>query len=593
MKTETERLALLSVSDKSGIVEFAKVLKRHGIDIISSGGTARKLRENGVEAMDVSEYTGFPECFEGRVKTMHPLVEGGILFRRDHEGDLKDLEMLEEKGYHVKPIDFVVCNLYPFEEAVAQGATLDEKIEKIDIGGPTMLISAVKNYKHVAAIADPTAYEAVAQELENNDGKLSLVTKALLAVYAVNRIADYRAANAVELTRDIAGENTLRLKFEQGKKLGRYAENWHQKGWLFVNSASTGPNVVKATQIAGPAMGFNNYVDADAALALAMEFKDSEEAFVSVIKHTNPCGSAAVSEEQTGGAASGESLLEAITNAWNGDPISAFGSIVATNRAFGIKELEYFKDKFVEIIIAPEFTQEAKDFLANMSETDKKAYGRIRFLETGNLTQEEQSTEEYRLIEGGLLVQERNNKFYLGSSITDILRNAHTEYCPNSGKKLTVGVVTGDEDKALEKASLIEFGLKHVKHVKSNAVCIYREYEPGKYQVLGMGAGQPNRMVSSELAANKARENLRREYLALNPDATEDEIKKYQAEQLAQCIAVSDAMFPFADGLEKVAESGVKIIVNPGGSVRDNEVHKAAEKYGITLIQTGVREFKH
>lgn len=530
---------MISVSDKTGIVEFAKGLAGLGFEIISTGGTSRFLKNARIKVKDVSEVTGFPEMMDGRVKTLHPKIHGAILALRDNPVHVKEAED-EGIGF----IDIVAVNLYPFEKTVEQeNVSLEEAIENIDIGGPALVRAAAKNCRYVAVITDPEDYPEILKELEN--GELSLKTRERLAVKAFRRIADYDCAIDTYLSRQLTGEDILRLKFVEGKTL-RYGENWHQGAKFYKEPGMTEPSVGNARQLHGKALSYNNYVDAESALNVALEFKDLIA--VSVVKHTNPCG-----------FATGRTLLEALSRAWDGDPVSSFGSIICMTRVPDLETVEFLKGKFVELVIAPGFEDDALLFLKNKSKD-------MRILE---LSMEDGTPlpDMYHYIVGGMLVQSRNRGLYAKWDVV-------TEHpFPD------------------EKRGLAEFALTACKHTKSNAVVIAREYEEGFYQILSIGAGQPNRVDAiKKLAVTKAVENLKIFYERDKPEISEE---KFIKNIMGECVMASDAFFPFDDSIISSAENNIRYIVSPGGSIRDNEVITTANRLGVSLVFTGMRHFLH
>ncbi|MDO9098299.1 MAG: bifunctional phosphoribosylaminoimidazolecarboxamide formyltransferase/IMP cyclohydrolase [Candidatus Methanoperedens sp.] len=530
--------ALISVSDKTGIIDFAAGLAKLGFEIISTGGTSGVLKNAGIKVTDVSDITGFPEMMEGRVKTLHPGIHGAILALRDNPAHVK-----EAVKQGIEFIDIVVVNLYPFEKTVAQGKSLEDAIENIDIGGPALVRAAAKNYRHVAVITDPADYPVILKELEG--GQVSLTTKERLAVKAFRRIADYDCAIDTYLSLRLANEDILRLKFAEGRTL-RYGENWHQKAKFYKEPDVTEPSIANAKQLHGKALSYNNYVDAEAALNTVLEYRDNIA--VAVVKHSNPCG-----------FATGDTLAMALTRAWDGDPVSSFGSIICMTRKPDLATLEFRKGKFVELIIAPGYDEDALEFLKNKSKD-------LRILE---LPMDDGAPLEntYRYIVGGMLVQSRNRGLYAKWDVV-------TEHpFPD------------------EKRGLAEFALNACKYTKSNAVVIAWEYEKGAYQILSMGAGQPNRVDSiRKLAATKALENLKLLYEREKPDISEDEFAK---NILSECVLASDAFFPFDDSIIHSAENHIRYIVSPGGSIRDKEVIAAANRLGVSLVFTGMRHFLH
>lgn len=534
--------ALLSVSDKTGIAEFARGLESLGVKIISTGGTAKILRGVGIEVTDVSEVTGCPEMMGGRVKTLHPRIHGGLLCLRDSEE-----QMVEAAKEDISLIDMVAVNLYPFEMTVSkEGVELEDAIENIDIGGPTLLRSAAKNYRSVTVISDPSDYGHVLKELRSS-GIVSDSTRSALAVKAFRHTADYDAAIDTYLSRTLLGEEVLRLKFTDGVKL-RYGENWHQKAYFYKDSKIEGPSLAKAVQLHGKELSYNNYVDADSALQTVKELGNTSPA-VAIVKHNNPCG-----------LATGSILLQALQAAWDGDPISAYGSIICTNEIFDLKAATFLNGKFVEIILAPDFMPDALEYLKNKSEN-------LRLLKLPELREAFGTEYTYKYIIGGMLKQSRDIGIYeKWESITDI---------PYPG----------------DKRSLSEFCLKACKSTKSNAVILAHEYGPGFFMVLAMGTGQPNRVDSiRKLAATKAVENIRIIYERENPGIPFEE---YCRKIMSECVMASDAFFPFDDSIIHAAESNIRYIVSPGGSIRDGEVIATANRMGVSMVFTGMRHFLH
>lgn len=475
---------------------------------------------------------------EGRVKTLHPGIHGAILALRDKTSHIEDAE---KQG--IEFIDIVAVNLYPFENTVAGGGNLEEAIENIDIGGPALVRAAAKNYRHVAAITDPADYPVILKELEN--GEISRLTKERLAVKAFRRIADYDCAIDTYLSQRLANEDILRLKFVEGRTL-RYGENWHQKAKFYREPEVSEPSIANAKQLHGKALSYNNYVDAEAALNVALEYKDSIA--VAVVKHSNPCG-----------FATGDTLPVALTRAWDGDPVSSFGSIICMTRKPDLATLEFLKGKFVELIIAPGYDEDALEFLKNKSKD-------LRILEL-SMDNGAPLENTYRYIVGGMLVQSRNRGLYAKWDV--VTQHPFPD----------------------EKKGLAEFSLNTCKYTKSNAVVISWEYEKGFYQILAIGAGQPNRVDSiRKLAATKARENLKLLYEKKKPDVSEAEFAK---NILSECVMASDAFFPFDDSIIHSAENYIKYIVSPGGSIRDKEVIATANRLGVSLVFTGMRHFLH
>ncbi|MGB9926816.1 MAG: bifunctional phosphoribosylaminoimidazolecarboxamide formyltransferase/IMP cyclohydrolase [Methanosarcina sp.] len=534
--------ALLSVSDKTGIVELARGLELLGVKIISTGGTAKILRDSGIEVTDVSEVTGCPEMMGGRVKTLHPRIHGGLLCLRDSQE-----QMAEAVKEDISLIDMVAVNLYPFEVTVSrEGVELEEAIENIDIGGPTLLRSAAKNYRSVTVLSDPADYGHVLKELRSS-GIISDSTRAALAVKAFRHTADYDAAIDSYLSKTLLREEVLRMKFTDGVKL-RYGENWHQEAYFYKDTNIDGPTLAKASQLHGKELSYNNYVDADNALQTVKELGNTSPA-VAIVKHNNPCG-----------LATGSTLLQALQAAWDGDPISAYGSIICTNETFDLEAATFLNGKFIEIILAPDFKPDALEYLKNKSEN-------LRLLKLPKLREPFGTEYTYKYIIGGMLKQSRDIGIYeKWESVTEL------PYPEN-------------------KRELSEFCIKACKATKSNAVILAYEYEPGFYMVLAMGAGQPNRVDSiRKLAATKAVENLKVIYEREKPAIP---FKEYCQKVMPECVMVSDAFFPFDDSIVHAAESNIRYIVSPGGSIRDEEVISTANRLGVSMIFTGMRHFLH
>ncbi|MBN2417665.1 bifunctional phosphoribosylaminoimidazolecarboxamide formyltransferase/IMP cyclohydrolase [bacterium] len=555
--------ALLSVSNKTGIVAFAGELASLGYEILSTGGTARLLQENGIAVVPVESVTGFPEMMGGRVKTLHPAIHGALLGRREHEGDRREAEV---QG--IEWIDIVAVNLYPFERTVAApDVSLEEAVEQIDIGGPSMLRSSAKNFRSVTVVSDPDDYDAVLEEIKENGGT-SLELRQRLAVKAFRRTADYDAAIDTYLSRVLAGEPVRRLAYTTGRTL-RYGENSHQAGSFFRDPAVSEPSVAAAEVIHGKAMSYNNYVDADAAFEAVKELDGGPG--VAVIKHTNPCG-----------FATGKSGAEALERAWEGDPVSAFGSVIAANTVVDHEFAGFLKGsdrehtsyvyrdgalvpqqvpgKFVEVIVAPDFTDDALELLT--------AVKNIRLLKTGPL--DRTGTPDrftYRKITGGLLEMERDLRVF------DFFNVVTEKQFGKNGEALAL------------------FACKACKHTKSNAIVLARAYRPGVFQVMGMGAGQPNRVDSlRKLAVTKARENVMIEYERKKITVPAEQ---YIAEQMAAMVMASDAFFPFDDTVREAASFGIRYIVQPGGSRRDGDSIAACDELGVAMALTGLRHFKH
>jgi phosphoribosylaminoimidazolecarboxamide formyltransferase/IMP cyclohydrolase len=516
--------ALLSVSNKEGIVEFAKGLHKLGVTLISTGGTARKLKEEGLPVIGISEVTNFPEMMDGRVKTLHPAVHGGILAVRDNEEHMNQI-----KAEGIKPIDLIVCNLYPFAETIAkEGVTLEEAIENIDIGGPTMIRSAAKNFNDVAVVVDPSDYTGILEELEANEVALSVYKKMELSYKAFHHTAQYDHLIQDYLAKQLKdAEGLPEVMLDRYEKIAdlRYGENPHQKAAFYKEKDLTEPSITTAKQHHGKELSFNNINDTNGALELVKEFTDKPA--VAVIKHANPCGMGV-----------GDTLLEAYEKGYAGDPLSAYGSIVALNRevtedvAKGIAG----EGKFVEVVIAPGYTDEALEVL-------KARWKNVRILETGDLfINRENAGYDMKKVTGGMLVQDR-----------DVVELDESE----------LKVVTETKPTKEQMKDLL-FAWKVVKHVKSNAIVMAKDE-----MVVGVGAGQMSRVDSMIIAGMKA--NGRQE----------------------GGVVASDAFFPFPDAIEEAAKKGIKAVIQPGGSIRDEKVIEACNKHGIAMVFTGRRHFKH
>ena len=524
------RRALVSVHDKTGVVDFARELTRLGVEILSTGGTAKLLRDSGVPVRDVAEVTGFPEMLDGRVKTLHPKIHGGILARRDLPAHQ---EALERHG--IPPIDLVVVALYPFEATVAKpGVTLAEAIEQIDVGGPTMIRAAAKNHGSVGVVTDASQYRTVLDEMKANDGQLGDATRFRLAQEAFRRTAQYDAAIAawlrspsavpVEQKQPDEFPHPLRLEAERELNL-KYGENPHQTAAFYRVVGAPPVGLAAMKQLHGPELGYNNVLDFSAALGLLLEF---EAPAAVVIKHTNPCGTAL-----------GATVGEAMAKAKACDPVSIYGGIVGVNRTLDMAVVQALAGIFVEILFAPAY---APDALEELRKTKKKCRVFEVPCERAGLPLR---LPEYRSVLGGLLAQS-----------TDL-----TDLDPATLKTVTKRAPTAAEMTALR------FAWRVGKHAKSNAIVLTTAD-----QVVGVGAGQMNRVDSARIAVMRARE------VGL-------------ATQGAVCA--SDAFFPFRDGFDVVAEAGVTAVIQPGGSLRDHEVIAAADERGIAMVFTGLRHFRH
>ncbi|HCH5604914.1 TPA: bifunctional phosphoribosylaminoimidazolecarboxamide formyltransferase/IMP cyclohydrolase [Vibrio parahaemolyticus] len=523
------RRALISVSDKTGIVEFAQALAERGVDILSTGGTARLLAEQGIAVTEVSDYTGFPEMMDGRVKTLHPKVHGGVLGRRGQDDDV-----MAKHG--INPIDMVVVNLYPFAETVAKdGCTLADAVENIDIGGPTMVRSAAKNHKDVTIVVNASDYDRVIAEMDANDKSLTLETRFDLAIAAFEHTAAYDGmiANYFGTMVPSYGENkegdqeskfprTFNQQFEKKQDM-RYGENSHQAAAFYVEANPQEASVSTARQIQGKALSYNNIADTDAALECVKEF--NEPACV-IVKHANPCG-----------VALGKDILEAYNRAYQTDPTSAFGGIIAFNQELDAETASAIVERqFVEVIIAPSVSAEAIEVVA--------AKKNVRLLECGEWTTKTTGFDVKR-VNGGLLVQDRDQGMVRLDDLKVVSKRQPTE----------------------EELKDALFCWKVAKYVKSNAIV----YAKGD-MTIGVGAGQMSRVYSAKIAGIKAAD---------------------EGLEVAGSVMASDAFFPFRDGIDAAAEAGIKCVIQPGGSMRDDEVIAAADEHGMAMIFTGMRHFRH
>ena len=525
----TAQRALLSVSDKSGIVDLATALASHGVELVSTGGTASALRDAGLNVRDISELTGFPEMMDGRVKTLHPVVHGGLLAVRDNSQHVASMN-----EHAIGAIDIVVVNLYPFEATVAKGADRDTIIENIDIGGPSMVRSAAKNHDAVAIVTDPADYAALIVELAETGGATTLATRRRFAAKAYAATAAYDSAIAQWFAFADQGQafpDTLPLAFTRGAEL-RYGENPHQSASLYIPRGPAARGIAQAEQVQGKALSYNNYNDADAALELVSEFRDGPPTVV-IVKHANPCG-----------VATGETLIEAYQAALACDSVSAFGGIIAVNRPLDGETARAISGIFTEVVAAPSADDEAKAVFA--------AKKNLRLLLTGELPDPARGGLMVKTIAGGLLVQSR-----------DAGNLDHVE----------LKVVTKRQPTSQELADC-RFAWTVAKHVKSNAIV----YAKGG-STAGIGAGQMNRLESARIAAWKAK------------DAA-DKAGWSEARTIGSAVA-SDAFFPFADGLLAAVEAGATAVIQPGGSIRDDEVIAAADEAGLAMVFTGMRHFRH
>jgi len=522
--TKAVRRALISVSDKTGIVEFAQALSAEGVEILSTGGTYKLLCDNNIPAVEVSDYTGFPEMMDGRVKTLHPKVHGGILGRRG-----TDDAIMNEHG--IQPIDMVVVNLYPFAATIARpDCDLPMAIENIDIGGPTMVRSAAKNHKDVAIVVNASDYDSIIAELKANGG-LGYKTRFDLAVKAFEHTAAYDGMIANYLGAVIEGDEevpadfprTFNTQFIKAQDM-RYGENPHQRAAFYVEANPAEASVATAKQLQGKALSYNNVADTDAALECVKPFQ--EPACV-IVKHANPCG-----------VAVGSDILEAYNRAFQTDPTSAFGGIIAFNRELDGKTAQAIVDRqFVEVIIAPTVSQEASDIVA--------AKPNVRLLACGEWDKERIQGFDYKRVNGGLLVQDRD----LGMIDVSQLK-----------------IVTQRQPNEQEIRDLL-FCWEVAKYVKSNAI-VYAK----NGQTIGIGAGQMSRVYSAKIAGIKAAD---------------------EGLEVPGSVMASDAFFPFRDGIDAAAAAGITAVIQPGGSMRDQEVIDAADEHGLAMVFTGMRHFRH
>lgn len=513
--------ALISVSDKTGIVDFAKELTALNVEILSTGGTYRLLQESGVAATEVSDYTGFPEMMDGRVKTLHPKIHGGILGRRDIDQNIM-------KEHQIDEIDMVVVNLYPFEATIERpDCDLPMAIENIDIGGPTMVRSAAKNHKDVAIVVNPNNYQDIISALQKDNG-LTYETRFDLAVQAFEHTSYYDGAIANFLGKKVAGGSesfarTFNLQFNKSEEM-RYGENPHQKAAFYVETNPKEASISTATQLQGKALSYNNIADTDAALECVKSF---DKPACVIVKHANPCGVATAATQ-----------LEAYNLAFQTDPTSAFGGIIAFNQELDAETAAAIVERqFVEVIIAPSVSQAAIDVVAKKQN--------VRLLSCGQWSQTRPAALDYKRVNGGLLVQDRDDHVMTLEDLT---------------------VVSKRQPTADELKDLL-FAWKVAKFVKSNAI-VYAKAE----QTIGVGAGQMSRVYSAKIAGIKAAdENL----------------------EVIGSVMASDAFFPFRDGIDAAAKAGISAVIQPGGSMRDEEVIAAADEAGMAMVFTGIRHFRH
>jgi phosphoribosylaminoimidazolecarboxamide formyltransferase/IMP cyclohydrolase len=523
------RRALISLSDKSGIEELAAGLGRHGIEIVSTGGTAAKLREAGAQVRDISDLTGFPEMMDGRVKTLHPKVHGGLLAVRDNPEHAAAMQ-----EHDIAAIDLVVVNLYPFLKTLMSGADRETIIENIDIGGPSMVRSAAKNHVHVAIVTDPTDYGELLAELDTNGGSTSLALRRKLAAKAYALTAEYDSTIAQWFAFADQGErwpakwsvaSTLKMPL-------RYGENPHQSAALYLPIGPAAQGVAQAEQVQGKELSYNNLNDANAALELVSEFRDAPPTIV-IVKHANPCG-----------VATRDSLRDAWNEALACDSVSAFGGIVATNRPLDAGTADAITQIFTEVVVAPAADDEAKAIFAKKKN--------LRLLLTGGLPDPRRGGTTMAVIAGGLLVQDRDNGMISREQLKCVTKRQPTE----------------------QEVRDCLFAWTVAKHVKSNAIVYAKDGVTA-----GIGAGQMNRRDSARIAAAKAREAA--------------ETHGWPEPRTVRSAVASDAFFPFADGLLAAVEAGATAVIQPGGSIRDDEVIAAADEAGLAMLFTGMRHFRH
>jgi phosphoribosylaminoimidazolecarboxamide formyltransferase/IMP cyclohydrolase len=518
--------ALISVSDKKGVVDFSRALAQMDVDLVSTGGTAALLRENNIPVKDVSELTGFPEMMDGRVKTLHPKIHGAILALRDNPEHVAKM-----KEYSIKSIDLVVVNLYPFEATVARGARFEEVVENIDIGGPSMVRAAAKNHQHVGVVVDPGDYDAILAELKANRGSLSPETHFRLFLKAFQHTAHYDGAisnyfsSLDENKKPQRWGQTVNIQVSKLQDM-RYGENPHQSACFYGTKDDSGPSIAKAKQFQGKELSFNNILDADAALSTVLEFADIATV---AIKHNNPCGV----------ALSTKSLVDSFRKAKACDPVSIFGGVIAFNRPVDEETAKELKEIFLEIVIAPSFTPEAKAVLSSA-----KRLLNIRLLELA-MSEPQGGGYDLRRVRGGMLIQDWD------TGKIDV----------RACKVVTERRPSDDEYRALD------FAWRVCRHVKSNTIVF-----AAPDQVLGVGAGQMSRIDSTKIAVLRATTH---------------------GLDLKGSAVASDAFYPFRDGLDEAANAGAKSIIQPGGSIKDDEVIAAANEHGIAMIFTGMRHFRH
>ena len=523
------RRALISLSDKDGLAQLAAGLERHGIEIVSTGGTAAKLRGTGAKVRDISDLTGYPEMMDGRVKTLHPKVHGALLGVRDNPEHVAAMA-----EHDIQAIDLVVVNLYPFLSTVMSGADRDTVIENIDIGGPSMVRSAAKNHAHVAIVTDPADYAALLDELDANSGSTSMALRRKLAAKAFALTAEYDSTISQWFAFADQGERwPANWTFSSRLKMPlRYGENPHQSAAVYLPVGPSARGVAHATQVQGKELSYNNLNDANAALELAAEFRAGDPTIV-IVKHANPCGVATRSR-----------LVDAWTEALACDSVSAFGGIVATNQPLDAATAEAITAIFTEVVVAPDADEDAKTIFARKKN--------LRLLLTGPLPDPSRGGSSLALIAGGLLIQDRDNGMVTREQLKCVTRRQPSE----------------------QEIRDCLFAWTVAKHVKSNAIVYAKDGA-----TVGIGAGQMNRRDSARIAAAKAREAAET-YAWLEP-------------RTVGSAVASDAFFPFADGLIAAVDAGATAVIQPGGSIRDDEVIAAADEAGLAMLFTGMRHFRH
>ncbi|MHA1270250.1 MAG: bifunctional phosphoribosylaminoimidazolecarboxamide formyltransferase/IMP cyclohydrolase [Candidatus Helarchaeota archaeon] len=508
--------AIISVSNKDGIIDFARGLLNFGIELISTGGTHKILTNSGLNVKYITDITNFPEILDGRVKTLHPLIHGGILGIRDNPSHLEQM-----KKHNIIPIDMVVVNLYPFESVISNKGSFEDAIENIDIGGPTLIRSAAKNHKDVAVITSPSKYKIILKELEENNGQLSISTRQQLALEAFTHTARYDTIISNYLSKefhpDLKFPQLISISMEKVQDL-RYGENPHQAA-AFYKDLDINSSIADFTQLGGKELSYNNIFDMNSAIEIV---KDFEVPCCVVIKHTNPCG-----------IAIGTELKDIYVRAREVDPMSAFGSIVAFNRKLDVETAHEIIKTFVEVVIAPGFDKDTMEVLKQKSN--------LRIINIHSV-EKRKNQMDWKKVDGGLLLQEKDDKIITKNDFKVVSKTIPNEY----------------------QLKALEFAWKVVKHVKSNAIVISREKE-----AVGIGAGQMSRVDAVELAIKKG------------------------GNKVEGCVLASDAFFPFRDSIDTAASAGITAIVEPGGSIRDQEVINAADEHGLVLIFTGFRCFKH